>query len=121
MTKKLKIAKLRHNEYYDMQNIFDDLHQRSINGENFKSLMRHITCENNIMLAYRNIKKNAGSHTAGTDNLNIKDIESIDVNEFVRKIQRKFSNYQPKAVRRVEIPKEGSDKTRPLGIPTVSS
>jgi len=119
MTKKMKNAKLRHNEYYDMQEIFDELYQKSINGENFKSLMRHITCENNIMLAYRNIKKNAGSHTAGTDNINIKDIERIDVTEFVQTIQRKFSNYHPKAVRRVEIPKEGSDKTRPLGIPTI--
>lgn len=34
-------------------------------------------------------------------------------------IQRKFDNYQPKLVKRVEIPKEGSDKTRPLGIPTM--
>ena len=119
MTKKLKTAKLRYNEYYDMQNVFDELYRKSINGENFKNLMRHITCENNIMLAYRNIKKNAGSITAGTDNINIKDIERIDVNEFVRKIQRKFSNYQPKAVRRVEIPKKGSDKTRPLGIPSM--
>lgn len=119
MTKKLKNAKLRHNEYYDMQDIFDGLYQRSVNGEKFKSLMRHITCENNIMLAYRNIKKNAGSHTAGTDNQNIRDIENIGANEFVRIVQRKFSNYQPKAVRRVEIPKEGSDKTRPLGIPSM--
>jgi len=119
MTKKLKNAKLRHNEYYDMQNIFDELYQKSVNGESFKSLMRYIACENNIMLAYRNIKKNAGSVTAGTDKVSIKDIESINVNEFVQVIQRKFSNYQPKAVKRVEIPKEGSDKTRPLGIPSM--
>jgi group II intron reverse transcriptase/maturase len=119
MTKKLKNAKLRHNEYYDMQPIFDELHQKSVNGENFKSLMRYITCENNIMLAFRNIKKNAGSITAGTDNINIKDLERIEVTEFVQVIQRKFSNYQPKAVKRVEIPKEGSDKTRPLGIPSM--
>lgn len=119
MTKKLKNNKLRHNEYYDMQNIYDELYQKSKDGGKFKNLMQHITCENNIKLAYRNIKNNTGSNTYGTDYTNIKDIEKIDVEEFVQIIQRKFKKYHPKAVKRVEIPKEGSDKTRPLGIPTM--
>ena len=55
----------------------------------------------------------------GTDFMTIKNIESMEINDFVQTIQRKFANYQPKAVKRVEIPKEGSDKTRPLGIPTM--
>ena len=119
MTKKLKNNKLRHNEYYDMQNVYDELYQKSKDGGKFKNLMQHITCENNIKLAYRNIKNNTGSNTYGTDYTNIKDIEKIDVEEFVQIIQRKFKKYHPKAVKRVEIPKEGSDKTRPLGIPTM--
>jgi group II intron reverse transcriptase/maturase len=102
-----------------MQDIFDDLHQRSVDGGNFKNLMQYISCESNIKLAYRNIKKNAGSNTKGTDYMTIKNIERMEVNDFVHTIQSKFANYQPKAVRRVEIPKEGSDKTRPLGIPTI--
>ncbi len=119
MTKKLKNKKLRHNEYYDMQDIYDGLYQKSKDGGKFRNLMQYITCENNIKLAYRNIKDNAGSKTYGTDDMNIKDIERIEVSEFVQIIQRKFKDYQPKAVKRVEIPKEGSDKTRPLGIPTM--
>jgi len=119
MTKKLKNAKLRHNEYYDMQDIFDGLYQRSADGQNFKNLMQLITCESNIRLAYRNIKKNAGSNTMGTDSMTIKNIERMEASDFVQTIQRKFANYQPKPVKRVEIPKEGSDKTRPLGIPTI--
>ncbi|HCC35512.1 MAG TPA: group II intron reverse transcriptase/maturase [Ruminococcaceae bacterium] len=55
----------------------------------------------------------------GTDSMAIKDIERMEVSEFVQTIQLKFANYQPKPVKRVEIPKEGSDKTRPLGIPTM--
>ena len=102
-----------------MQNIYDELYQKSKAGGKFKNLMRLITCESNIKLAYRNIKNNTGSKTYGTDFMNIKDIEQINVDEFVQIIQRKFKNYQPKAVKRVEIPKEGSDKTRPLGIPTM--
>ena len=74
MTKKLKNSKLRHNEYYDMQNIFDELYQKSVIGGKFRNLMQHITCENNIRLAYRNIKNNTGSNTYGTDFMNIKDI-----------------------------------------------
>ena len=119
MTKKLKNKKLRHNEYYDMQDIYDGLYQKSKDDGKFRNLMQYITCENNIKLAYRNIKDNAGSKTYGTDDMNIKDIERIEVSEFVQIIQRKFKDYQPKAVKRVEIPKEGSDKTRPLGIPTM--
>ncbi|MDK0981150.1 MAG: group II intron reverse transcriptase/maturase [Clostridium perfringens] len=119
MTKQLKNNKLRHNEYYNMQSIYDELYQKSKNGCKFKKLMKYITCENNIKLAYRNIKNNTGSKTYGTDFINIKDIEKISVEKFVQIIQRKFDNYQPKLVKRVEIPKEGSDKTRPLGIPTM--
>jgi RNA-directed DNA polymerase len=33
--------------------------------------------------------------------------------------QLKHGTYQPQAIRRVHIPKPGSDETRPLGIPTV--
>lgn len=119
MTKKLKNEKLRHNEYYDMQDIYDELYQKSESGGKFRNLMQYITCENNIKLAYRNIKNNSGSKTCGTDYMNIRDIEQIEADEFVKIIQRKFKNYHPKAVKRVEIPKEGSDKTRPLGIPTM--
>ena len=32
MTKKLKNKKLRHNEYYDMQDIYDGLYQKSKDG-----------------------------------------------------------------------------------------
>ena len=120
MTKKeRKNSKLRHNEYYDMQEVLDSLYSKSVKGEIFTDLMQYITDENNIKLAYRNIKSNKGSITAGTDGKRIKDISCIDVNSFVQDIQKRLLNYQPKAVRRVEIPKPGSDKTRPLGIPTI--
>ncbi len=47
---------LRHAEYYNLQPIFDDLYAKSKNGEIFNDLMNTILSEENIMLAYRNIK-----------------------------------------------------------------
>ena len=57
--KKLKKKqRLRNNEYYDIQQEFDDLYNKSKNGRKFKDLMTLICDERNILLAYRNIKKN---------------------------------------------------------------
>lgn len=113
-----KQKKLRHLEYYDLQECFDDLYAKSKQGEIFTKLMEIISSEENIRLAYRNIKLNSGSYTSGTDNLNIKDIEKLSAEKLVETIQRKLKFYKPKPVRRVEIPKPNG-KTRPLGIPTI--
>lgn len=113
-----KHKKLRHLEYYDLQAIYDELYAKSKNGVIFTHLMKLITDENNIKLAYRNIKRNSGSNTSGVDRLSIKDIESFDTEKYVEIIKRKFEWYKPKPVRRVEIPKPNG-KTRPLGIPTI--
>ena len=60
-------AKLRHAEYYDFQDIQDKLYADSKAGKEFKHLEELITLPQNIKLAYRNLKKNRGSRTAGTD------------------------------------------------------
>ncbi|WP_082136113.1 group II intron reverse transcriptase/maturase [Bacillus altitudinis] len=77
-----------------------------------------MSTEGNIRLAYRNIKRNNGSNTPGTDGLTIKDIENLSIEEVVSKIQSMFQWYTPSSVRRVFIPKPNGDK-RPLGIPTI--
>ncbi len=113
-----KVAKLRHNEYYDTQSIFDKLYAESQEGKIFQNLMEIISSPKNIRLAYRNIKRNSGSNTSGTDNATIKDIQSIPIDKYVEIVQRKLSYYKPKPVKRVEIPKPNG-KLRPLGIPTI--
>lgn len=113
-----KQKKLRHLEYYDLQECFDNLYAKSKQGEVFTKLMEIISSEENIRLAYRNIKRNSGSYTSGTDNLNIKDIEKLSAEKLVEIIQRKLKFYKPKPVRRVDIPKYNG-KTRPLGIPCI--
>ena len=49
----LKKNKLRYNEYYDMQHIYDELYAQSKNGNNFYKLLEIIGSEQNICLAYR--------------------------------------------------------------------
>ena len=110
---------LRNNEYYSMQDVFDTLHEQSCRGYKFRDLMQHISSEENILLAYRNIKKNKGSTTVGTDKLDINYYKEWDKDRFVRYFQSKLTNYSPKSVRRVEIPKPNG-KTRPLGIPCMN-
>ncbi|MDF1494567.1 group II intron reverse transcriptase/maturase [Caproiciproducens sp. CPB-2] len=113
-----KQKKLRHSEYYDLQLTFDKLYADSGQGKIFTRLMDIISSEENIRLAYRNIKKNGGSNTAGTDGKTIVDIEKMSVDDYVCLVRRKLSYYKPKPVRRVEIPKPNG-KMRPLGIPTM--
>ena len=115
---------LRHNEYYGMQDTFDNLYAASKNGEVFTDLMSIVLQRENILLAYRNIKKNTGSKTCGTDKLTIRDIGKCSPDEVVEKVRFIVNGsehgYRPKPVRRKEIPKPyDPSKTRPLGIPCI--
>lgn len=114
-----KRTALRNAEYYDQQELFDSLYTRSKNNEIFGHLMDTISSSENIKLAYRSIKRNGGSKTAGTDGRTIHFFAEMQEAEFVDYIQRRFANYHPKAVRRVEIPKPNG-KMRPLGIPCMA-
>jgi RNA-directed DNA polymerase len=114
----LKRKKLRHNEYYNLQECFDNLYAQSVNGDKFYGLTELMSSNENIRLAYRNIKRNTGSKTAGTDKLTIKDISHLSVEDVVVKVQSMFQRFEPQKVRRVLIPK-ANGKVRPLGIPTI--
>ena len=43
---------LRHAEYYGMLDVFDDLYDRSRNGQSFTELMSLVLKRENILLAY---------------------------------------------------------------------
>lgn len=111
-------ARLRAEEaYYDMTKVTDKLYAQSKNGNNFYKLYELIISENNILLAYRNIKRNTGSNTKGTDGKTVKDYANISVDELINIVRNRLANFQPMSVRRVFIPKTNG-KERPLGIPT---
>lgn len=101
-----------------MQDCFDTLYAQSVSGNHFYNLTELMSSKDNIRLAYRNIKRNTGSKTAGIDKVTINDILHLQVGDVIEKVQAMFKLYEPQPVRRVFIPK-GKDKTRPLGIPTI--
>ena len=86
-----KHKKLRHLEYYDLQETFDKLYENSKQNKIFTNLIELISSEENIKLAYRNIKRNTGSNTSGIDGKTIKDIEKLSAEKVVEMIQNLFS------------------------------
>jgi len=118
--KKLKRQKLRNAEYYDFQTIQDELYEQSKQNKVFTNLVEIITMKENIGLAYRNIKKNKGSKTAGVDKKTIDDLAKWQDEQLIDYVRARLQWYKPQAVRRVEIPKDNdATKKRPLGIPTI--
>jgi len=101
-----------------MTQTFDELYAKSKKGNIFEDLMSTIMSDENIKLAYRNIKNNQGSNTSSIDKKSIKDIQVLSEELFLKKIKNLFRCYKPKAVRCVEIPKPNG-KIRPLGIPSI--
>lgn len=109
---------LRNNEYYSTQDLFDDLYERSQRGEVFTHLMELIASEQNILLAYRAIKKNKGSKTKGVNSTTIVEMGEKQPEELIAYVRKRLENFHPHPVRRVEIPKPDG-RMRPLGIPTM--
>jgi len=69
--------------------------------------------------AFKQVKANQGA--AGIDGQSIEDFERDLSNNLYRIWNRMSSgSYLPPPVRRVDIPKGDSGKTRPLGIPAVA-
>ncbi len=62
-----------------MTPIFDTLYKNSSENKQFNKLMDIIQSDNNIKLAFRMIKSNTGSKTAGTDGLTIQNIKEENI------------------------------------------
>lgn len=116
--KTLRNDSLRYNEYYDVQNLYDELYSHAKSGGKFFNLMDKILHKENILVAYRKIKTNNGSLTAGHNKHTINDLEKLTPDELVLQVRKRLANYHPHKVERVMIPK-ANGKLRPLGIPTI--
>jgi len=120
MEKTQKKQKLRNAEYFDLQESLDKLYAQSMENHRFTALMGMVTADENILMAYRNISKNKGSKTAGTDGKTIRYLSGFTDKALVQYVRKRLEHYQPQPVRRTEIPKGDTGKTRPLGIPTIA-
>lgn len=56
-SKQKKKAKIRYAEYYNMQDVLDNLYAKSQSGKIFNNLMPLISSEENIKLAFRTLKR----------------------------------------------------------------
>ena len=114
----MKRKVIRNNEYYGQQEKLDELYKNSKQGRYFNKLYDLIIEEDNIMKAYRTIKRNTGSKTKGVNGHTIKYLEKLSSDKLISIVRIRLKDYRPRPVRRVFIPKSNG-KQRPLGIPTI--
>jgi RNA-directed DNA polymerase len=92
--------------------------ERGIEGGKWFALIDKVYREENLRNAYYQVWRNAGS--AGIDGQSVKQFEARE-EENLQQLGQELQNrsYRPAAVKRVWIPKPGSNEKRPLGIPVV--
>lgn len=96
MAKRIVNKAERNAERYDAKETGYRLFEDSQNGKTFDRLMPLIVSEQNIILAYRNICKNSGSKTPGTDGKTIVAIQSLPIESVIKTVRNKLNYYQPK-------------------------
>lgn len=94
------------------------LEQNSVRGGKWHSLIDKVYKTENLLSAYRKVARNKGK--PGVDHVTIEDF-TADLTRHIRKLEDhlRAGTYQVQRIRRANIPKPGSNETRPLGIPTV--
>lgn len=89
-----------------------------VKGGVWYSLIDKVYSPANLFASYTKVAANGGA--AGVDHVTVKDFtRGLTGNLEKLAAQLGDGTYRPQAVRRVHIPKPGSQETRPLGIPTV--
>lgn len=91
--------------------------ENGVKGGKWFSLMDKVYAKRTLGLAWKRVKQNKGSH--GVDKMSI-DRFSKQSEQYLQELHDELrqGRYQPKAVKRVYIPKSGGGQ-RPLGIPAV--
>lgn len=86
----------------------------------FHSLYDKVARSDVLAMGWEQVRANRGA--PGVDGVSVEGVEASGVDRFLNELahQLRSNIYRPKPLRRVHIPKPGSGKTRPLGIPTVA-
>lgn len=94
------------------------LQNNSVRGGKWHSLMDKVYNSANLHAAYREVAANKGA--PGVDHVTIEDF-TAGLTRNIDKLEQQLSDgsYRPQSIKRVHIPKPGTNETRPLGIPTV--
>jgi len=89
-----------------------------VRGGKWHALIDKVCSELNLFVSARKVVGKKGA--AGVDRQSTEDFSEKEIAE-IRRLREQLQQrtYHPKPVRRVQIPKPGIGKTRPLGIPTV--
>jgi RNA-directed DNA polymerase len=92
--------------------------EQGVKGTKWFRLFDKVFAERNLWAAFQQVAQNGGAP----------GVDHVTVQEFQRRFPDsiweladalKADTYTPQAIRRVHIPKPGTNETRPLGIPTV--
>jgi RNA-directed DNA polymerase len=92
--------------------------EEGVEGGKWFRLFDKVFSERNLLAAFQKVAKKKGA--AGVDHVTTWDFEQRlpgAIQELSAKL--KEGTYVPQPIRRVQIPKPGTNETRPLGIPTV--
>jgi RNA-directed DNA polymerase len=92
--------------------------ETGIEGGKWFRLIDKVWSPKNLACALEKVVANGGS--AGGDNQSVKQVE-VHKDDTIRYLEQALreDQYRPHAVKRVWIPKPGSQEKRPLGVPTV--
>lgn len=112
MAKRIVNKAERNAERYDAKEIGYQLYEDSLKGKRFDRLMPMIISDQNIILAYRNICKNNGSKTSGTDGKTIVEIQKLPIEMVIKTIRNKLNYYQPKKCKIKSISSENSESLK---------
>lgn len=96
-----------------------DAVDKGVKGGRWYSLIDKVYAEETLWAGWRQVKRNGSS--GGMDGQTVAQFER-DAGERIQGLHELLRSgaYEPRPVRRVMIPKDGSREFRPLGIPTIS-
>jgi len=92
--------------------------EQGVKGDVWFRLIDKVWTERNLRASYGKVAANGGA--PGVDHVTVEAFErDLEANVAKLTTALRDGSYQPQAIRRVYIPKPGSQEQRPLGIPTV--
>jgi len=92
--------------------------EQGIKGGKWFRLIDKVHSEKNLLAAFTQVAAKDGA--SGVDHMTVEEFqERLPERISAIEAEIRLRSYKPQSIRRVHIPKPGTNETRPLGIPTV--